>query len=94
MSDLLTAAELSAKLKKCPEWDLEEKEITRLIEFESFQEAIDFVNDLAEVAEEVEHHPDIDIRYSKIILRLTTHEEGGITAADLELAHRIDNMLD
>ena len=94
MSDLLTEDVLSANLKKCPEWDVEGKEITRLIEFESFQEAIDFVNDLAEVAEEADHHPDIDIRYAKVILHLTTHDEGGITSSDIEMAKRIDNMLD
>ena len=94
MSDLLAEDDLTAKLKKCPEWEHKGNEITRLIEFESFTEAIEFVNDLAEVAEKAYHHPDIDIRYSKVVLHLTTHSKGGLTEADFEMAQRIDNMLD
>lgn len=94
MSDLISEAGIAAQLKKCPEWELEGKEITRTVEFESFGEAVDFVNDLAEIAEEAEHHPDIDIRYSKVTLRLTTHDEGGLTARDFEMAQRIDNLID
>ena len=96
MSDLLEGEELAEALKKCPEWEPVDPggEIPRTIEFEEFTEAIDFVNDLAEMAEEAQHHPDIDIRYSKVTLRLITHDEGGVTPADIELAHRIDNLVD
>ncbi|MEM9081610.1 MAG: 4a-hydroxytetrahydrobiopterin dehydratase [Verrucomicrobiota bacterium] len=96
MSDLLDGAELADALKKCPEWEIgkDEKEISRTLEFEEFTEGIDFVNDLAEMAEEAQHHPDIDIRYLRVTLRLTTHEVGGITDADIELAQRIDNLAD
>ena len=94
MPDLIPEEDLEACLIKCPAWELEGKKIIRTIEFESFTEAIDFVNDLAEMAEEARHHPDIDIRYSKLILRLTTHSKGGLTASDLEMAQRIDNRVD
>lgn len=96
MSDVLKDKELDQALKKCPEWEVSEdgKEITRTIEFEEFTEAIDCVNDIAEIAEEAQHHPDFDIRYSKVILRLTTHDEGGVTPADIEMAGRIDNLVD
>jgi 4a-hydroxytetrahydrobiopterin dehydratase len=94
MSDLLEDDELSAALKKCPEWELEKKTITRTVEFEEFMEAIDFVNDLAEIADEAQHHPDIRIRYTKVTLILTTHDAGGVTEADIELAQRIDNLVD
>lgn len=94
MSDLLAKNELAAALKKLPEWDLEGKALTRTIEFEEFTEAIDFVNVLAEVAEEAQHHPDIDIRYLKVMVSLTTHEVGGVTDADVEIAQRIANLVD
>jgi 4a-hydroxytetrahydrobiopterin dehydratase len=94
MSELLEAEELSIALKKCPEWELEKKAITRTIEFEEFNEAIDFVNDLAEIAEEAQHHPDIIIRHTRVSLLLTSHDVGGVTQLDIELAQRIDNLVD
>lgn len=97
MSELLEDDDLTTALKKCPEWDYEKKAITRTIEFEEFTEAIDFVNDLAEIAEEAQHHPDITIKHTKhtkITLRLTTHDAGGVTDSDIELAQRVDNLVD
>ncbi|MBK1833855.1 4a-hydroxytetrahydrobiopterin dehydratase [Roseibacillus ishigakijimensis] len=96
MSDVLRDEELAQALKKHPEWEISDsgKEIYRVVEFEEFTEAIDCVNDIAEIAEEAQHHPDIDIRYSKVTFRLTTHDEGGVTPADIEMAQRIDNLID
>lgn len=94
MSDLIEEEDLSSALKKCPEWELEKNAITRTVEFEEFMDAIDFVNDLAEIAEEAQHHPDIHIRYTKVTLKLTTHDAGGLTELDVELAQRIDNLVD
>jgi 4a-hydroxytetrahydrobiopterin dehydratase len=94
MSDLLEDDDLTAVLKKCPEWEYEKKAITRTIEFEEFNDAIDFVNDLAEIAEEAQHHPDITIRHTKVTLKLTTHDAGGVTNLDIELAQRVDNLVD
>ena len=79
-------------LKKLPEWELEKKHIERLFEFDEFSEAIDFVNSVAEIAEEEEHHPDIDIRFNKVRLVLTSHNKGGLTERDFELAEKIDNL--
>lgn len=96
MSEVIPPEQLASALKKCPEWEISEdgKSIFRAIEFEEFTEAIDCVNDIAEIAEEAQHHPDFDIRFSKVLLRLTTHDEGGVTKFDIELAHRIDNLVD
>lgn len=94
MSDLLEPADLRSALKKCPEWDLEKNTITRTVEFEEFNDAIDFVNDLAEIVEEAQHHPEIIIRHSKVTLRLTTYDAGGVTDLDIELAQRVDNLVD
>ncbi len=94
MSELLEDDDLSVALKKCPEWDYEKKAITRTIEFEEFMDAVDFVNDLAEIAEEAQHHPDITIKHTKVTLKLTTHDAGGVTELDVELAQRVDNLVD
>jgi 4a-hydroxytetrahydrobiopterin dehydratase len=92
MADLLNAQDIKAWLKKLPEWELEKKHIERLFEFDEFVQAIDFVNSVAEIAEDEEHHPEIDIRYNKVLLKLSTHSEGGLTDRDFEVAEKIDNL--
>ena len=95
MSDLIPKKDLNSWIKKIPEWELEEdKSITRTVELDSFQEAIDFVNDVAEIAEEAQHHPDIDVRFSRVLVSLTTHDKGGLTQSDFEMAGRIDTLID
>lgn len=92
MADLMKTSELKDRMKKIPEWELEKKHIERTFEFDDFSEAIDFVNAVSEVAEEEEHHPDIDIRYNKVHLLLSTHSKGGLTELDFALAERIDTL--
>ena len=92
MADLLKADAAKARLKKIPEWELEKKHIERTFEFDDFSESIDFVNGVAEVAEDEEHHPDIDIRYNKVRLILSTHSKGGLTELDFNLAERTDTL--
>ena len=94
MSDLLEDDELTSALKKCPEWEAEKKHITRVFEFEEFMEGIDFVNNVGEIAEDAQHHPDITIKHTRITLKLTTHDVGGVTELDIQLAQRIDNLVD
>ncbi len=94
MADLLTAQDIKTWLKKLPEWELEKKHIERLFEFDDFSQAIEFVNGVAEIAEEEDHHPEIDIRYSKVRVALSTHSEGGITDLDFEMAEKIDTLVD
>ena len=94
MSELIDPEELEGLLKKLPEWDLENNSIVRMMEFDEFMEAIDFVNAVAEIAEEAGHHPDIDIRWCTITVRLTTHDVGGLTEADLDVAKKIDTLVD
>lgn len=92
--ELIPEEEIEEVLKRCPEWDVEGDAITRTIEFEEYMEGIDFVNDLAEIVNEAQYFPDIDIRDCKVTLRLTSEEVGGVTELDVELASRIDNMVD
>jgi 4a-hydroxytetrahydrobiopterin dehydratase len=71
-----------------PDWSREGDVISRTFEFEDFVGSIGFVAEVALLAEKANHHPDIDIRWNKVTLALSTHSEGGITAKDLELAVR------
>lgn len=94
MAELLTPQDIKNWLKKLPEWDLEKKAIERTFEFDDFSQAIEFVNGVAEIAEEDDHHPEIDIRYSKVRVALSTHSEGGLTELDFELAEKVDTLVD
>ena len=69
-------------------WREEDGALVRELEFESFAAAIEFVRRLAELAERENHHPDIDIRYRRVVVRWSTHSAGGITDRDRELAAR------
>ncbi len=92
MADLLTSQDIQDWMKKLPEWELEDQHIERLFEFDDFTQAIDFVNSIADIAENEDHHPDMDIRYNKVKVLLSTHAEGGLTARDFEVARKVDNL--
>ena len=74
-------------------WSQDGDTLVRQVEAPSFLEGIDVVRRVAEVAEEADHHPDIDIRWRTLTFRLSTHSEGGLTAKDLELAGQIDGLV-
>ena len=88
----LSANELKQAMSQLDGWSVEDETLVKTLRFSTFPDGIAFVNRVADLAEDVGHHPDIDIRYSTVILRLSTHDEGGITAKDTSLARRI-NML-
>jgi len=94
MADLLNSQDIKDWLKKLPEWELEKKHIERTFEFDDFTQSIDFVNSVAEIAEEEDHHPDIDIRYNKVRIQLSTHAEGGLTDRDFEVAEKVDTLFE
>ncbi len=89
----LTKAKIESELKKLDGWKLERDFITKTFEFKTFMAGIKFVDDVAQIAEEDEHHPDIHIRYTTIKLSIQTHSEGGVTEWDLGLARRIESFL-
>jgi 4a-hydroxytetrahydrobiopterin dehydratase len=90
MSALLPEQDLPAALAGVPAWTLEEREIMRTFVHPDFAAALAFVNRVGVLAEEVNHHPDIDIRWNKVTLRLSTHSKGGLTTLDFDLAAQID----
>ena len=94
MPKLLGPAEVKSRLRELKGWKAEGKFITKTFEFDHFLDAIAFVNEVAEAAERQEHHPDISIRYTTVKLSLQTHDEGGVTEWDFELAKAIDVIED
>jgi 4a-hydroxytetrahydrobiopterin dehydratase len=75
-----------------PLWSLESGELVRHCTFENFVAAMQFVNAVAELAEGAGHHPDIDIRYNRVRLALVSHDAGGLTERDFDLAAAIDGL--
>ncbi len=86
----LSETEISDRLKKLKGWSIEKGLLHKLYSFEGFRDSMAFVTRVALVAEPMDHHPDIDIRYNKVILNCTTHSAGGITDKDFALAQEID----
>ena len=86
----LTAAQIRTALRSVPGWKQNGARIVRTYEFKDFVGAIRFVNSIARLAEKAWHHPDIDIRWNKVTLALTTHDEGGLTEKDFVLARKFD----
>ncbi len=89
----LTARQASLRLKAIPGWLKRARTIHRTFKFEGFLKSIDFVNRIARQAQKVNHHPDINIRFDKVTLKLTTHDAGGITEKDFALARQCDRIL-
>ena len=90
----LTESEIEEHLKRVPLWTRDGGTLTRTFEFQDFTQALQFVNQAAETAESINHHPDIDIRYNKVTFHLTTHDTGGLTIHDFELAAASDDFAD
>jgi 4a-hydroxytetrahydrobiopterin dehydratase len=90
--ELLTDDQITAELNESPGWAAESGEITRTFTRRDFSDALLLVGAVAFLAEEAGHHPDIDIRWNKVTLTLSTHSAGGLTAADFALAKRISAL--
>ena len=93
MATKLSDIEVQRALGARSGWTRRGNAITRTFEFPTFPEGIAFVNRVAEVAEKMDHHPDVDIRYTKVSCSLSTHSAGGITQKDFKLAEEIDNAV-
>jgi 4a-hydroxytetrahydrobiopterin dehydratase len=89
----LSPTELKTFLDARPEWPLVDGKLTQERMFATFPDAIAFVNRVAALAEQANHHPDIDIRYNKVLLALVSHDAGGITARDAKMAAKITDEL-
>lgn len=88
----LNAPQIKAALATVPDWSKRGKTIVRTFVFKDFPAAIKFVNAVAKLAEKAWHHPDIDIRWNKVTIVLTTHDAGGLTEKDFALAKKFDRL--
>lgn len=89
----LTADQRSGFLAAHPDWQLEGENIRRTFRFADFAEAMGFVNRIGLAAEKADHHPDIDIRWNKVTLTLSTHSAGALTDKDITLAALFDSFV-
>jgi 4a-hydroxytetrahydrobiopterin dehydratase len=92
MKPPLTSSQIKLHLKAIPDWTKHAQTIRRTFKFEGFLTSIAFVRRIAKRAEKMNHHPDIDIRFNKVTLTLTTHDEGGISGKDFLLAGQCDEV--
>jgi 4a-hydroxytetrahydrobiopterin dehydratase len=83
----------AAALERLDGWSAEGEAIVRTFRFTDFVQAMDFVGEVAELAEERRHHPDIDIRYNKVTLRLSSHDAGGVTERDIGFAEAVGRLI-
>jgi 4a-hydroxytetrahydrobiopterin dehydratase len=94
MPRLLTDEEITTQLRDLPHWERTESDgdpaIRASFELADFRAALDFVQRIGDAAEQMNHHPDIDIRWNSVGLVLSTHSEGGLTQLDIEAAQRIN----
>ena len=89
---VLTDAEIQQAIASLPGWQRQGKAIQRVFEFPDFKAAMQFVNKIADVADQANHHPDIDIRYNKVTMALVSHDAGGVTQRDVKMARRINEI--
>ncbi len=88
-SSPLSSAEITTRLRSLDSWQVENGELVRVFTFADFRAALAFVNQIGELAEAAGHHPDIDIRYNRVRLALVTHDAGGLTTHDFDMATKI-----
>ena len=91
---LLAPDEIARRHSDVPGWCVADKSLTLTSTFPSFPDAVDFVNEVARLAEKADHHPEIELRHRTVKLSLTTHSAGGLTDADFTLARHIDDLQD
>ena len=89
----LSEQEVASHLGALPEWQIEKGELTRTFTFKDFLASLAFVNQVGERAEAAGHHPDIDIRYNKVRLGLVSHDSGGLTTKDFDLAAIVNRLV-
>ena len=89
---VLTDSEVQQALGSLAGWQRQGKAIQRIFEFPDFKAAMQFVNKIADAAEQANHHPDIDIRYNKVTMALVSHDAGGVTQRDVKMARRINEI--
>ena len=93
MVSLIEKNQLDSFIEKNPSWIIDNKTIKKEFKFENFIEAFGFMSKVALLSEKIDHHPDWQNIYNKVKINLTTHDKGGITKNDLNLAESIDKLI-
>lgn len=93
MAELLSDGEIGARLSELEGWTRAGDAITKTFDHGDFVGSVEFVRRLTTPAEEMGHHPDLSLSWSEVTVMITTHSAGGLTAADFELAKRIDELV-
>jgi 4a-hydroxytetrahydrobiopterin dehydratase len=88
----LDDAQIEARLGELEGWERDGDAIVKEFKLDDFVGSVDFINRLAPVAEEMNHHPDLQVSWNKVVVSITTHSEGGLTENDFELAKSIDPL--
>ncbi len=88
---ILSDEQLEQFLIELAEWRIKDKKLFRVLRFKGFNKAIEFMNQVAIIAEAMDHHPEWSNVYNKVEIYLVTHSEGGITQLDIDLAREIDS---
>ncbi len=88
----LNQTEIDQKIQTLPQWQQQDQTITRTFKFKNFVQAIDFVDKLVKPAEAAQHHPDLEISYNKVTVSLTSHDAGGLTQKDFDMAQTISKL--
>lgn len=91
--DKMATQEIEQRLQQFPDWSLTGDALQRTFNFDTFLQAMSFVVRIAELAEDLGHHPDILIRYNKVTLTVSTHDAGGLTEKDFEFARQADVVI-
>jgi 4a-hydroxytetrahydrobiopterin dehydratase len=94
MAGLLDEKQIQEALTDRRQWEYRDGVLVRQVEAPDFMSGIRLVDEVAEVAEQANHHPDIDIRWTTITFQLVTHAEGGVTGFDVQMAGKIDEVVD
>jgi len=84
----LSVTEIQEKLSTLNEWEFKDNTIRKTFTFETYMESIGFINRLAEIAEEANHHPDMAVGWCRIDVAFTSHDQGGVTLACIEMAKK------
>lgn len=88
----LSPQETETRVRSLTGWQIESGQLVKTFTLKNFLAAIDFVNQIAKYAEGAGHHPDIDIRYDKVRISLVTHDVGGLSQKDFDLAGEIERL--
>ena len=89
----LSVTEIQEKLSTLNEWEFKDNTIRKTFTFETYMESIGFINRLAEIAEEANHHPDMMVGWCRVDVAFTSHDQGGVTLACIEMAKKAESVL-